>query len=238
MAAKQDQTKSRAKGGARRHPARAARTVAPPVPSAPDEFGAAGGMPMAPAGLPAADFSQAHHAVHELSWSEFERYVEALARAARRFKPEAVVGLVQGGVFVGGALASALHVEFFPVRVSQRSRDAHLAGVVDEMPKELAGRRVLVVDDVASSGDSLEFALRLLKALGARASKTAALVARPGRYAPDFVALESADFFVFPWDYAGLLADARFATGEEDVAAPPPRRGQRRPAQKAGAVRR
>ena len=42
---------------------------------------------------------------------------------------------------------------------------------------------------------------------------TAALVARPGRYRPDFSALESDQFFVFPWDYASLVADGRFEPG-------------------------
>jgi len=183
------------------------------VPSAsaslePDEFSASGGFV---AVAPGRDRSGERPAVRELSWADFDRLVQKVAVAAKAFKPEAVVGLVHGGVFVGGALASALKADFFPVRVTRRSRD-HQAGAAasDELPKELEGRRVLIVDDVAASGDSLEFALRAAKARGVRRLATASLVARPGRYAPDFSALESDELFVFPWDYAPLVNDGRF----------------------------
>lgn len=205
------------------------KQVAKPKPSRPtrvkrvevDEFSAAGGMPPMPRGFPASDFSRGQKVIKELSWGDFDRQVQALARAAAKsFKPEAVVGLVHGGVFVGGALASALKADFFPVRVTHRSRDTgHSSRVTDDMPKEVAGRRVLIVDDVASSGDSIEFAARLARAQGAKAIKSAALIARPGRFEPDFAALTSDEFFVFPWDYQDVVDDVRFEPELEKPAA-------------------
>ena len=206
-----------------------AKAVKPSKPSRPtnprrqapiDEFSAAGGMPAVPSGLPGSDFSRGRKSIRELTWGEFDREVQGLAReAARSFRPEAVVGLVHGGLFVGGALASALKVEFFPVRVTHRSRDTGRSSrVSDDMPSELAGRRVLIVDDVASSGDSIEFATRLAKTRGAKAIKSAALIARPGRFEPDFAAFTSDDFFVFPWDYQDVVEDVRFETADEKPA--------------------
>ncbi len=187
-----------------------------------DVFSAAGGMPNLPAGLPSTDFNRARQSLKELTWGEFDRQVQALAReAARSFRPEAVVGLVHGGVFVGGALASALKAEFYPVRVTHRSRDsASDARASEDLPRELAGKRVLIVDDVASSGDSIVFATKLARARGVKAVKSAALIARPGRFEPDFAAVTSADFFVFPWDYQDVIEDHRFDTGEAPVATP------------------
>jgi hypoxanthine phosphoribosyltransferase len=69
------------------------------------------------------------------------------------------------------------------------------------MPKELKGRRVLVVDDVASSGDTLELALALARKVGAREVRTCTLLARPDGFHPDFSARETDEFWVFPWDY-------------------------------------
>ncbi|MBX5484897.1 MAG: phosphoribosyltransferase domain-containing protein [Myxococcaceae bacterium] len=154
-------------------------------------------------------------AVKEMSWAEFDRLVQSMAlRLKRGFKPDAVVGVAHGGVFVGGAIASALGVEFFPVRISRRSRDRGANQVKKsklngEMPKELKGRRVLVVDDVASSGDTLELAKALAEKVGAKAIETACLVCKEEGYRPDYLALATEDLVVFPWDY-DLIEDARF----------------------------
>jgi hypoxanthine phosphoribosyltransferase len=177
-------------------------------PVEPDEFSAMGGLPVI--SVPGFDRSSGKHTVRDLTWAEFDAQVQALARQALgTFKPDAVVGLVHGGVFVGGALASALKLDFFPVRVTRRSRDTGSLAT-DDMPAELKGRRVLIVDDIASSGDSLEFALKLARAVGVKHLATLALLSRPGGYEPDFTGFTTADFFIFPWDYAPLVGDGRF----------------------------
>lgn len=170
-------------------------------------------QPESPAVLEGVDRSGSHSAAHEVSWAGFDLVVQQLAReVGKGFRPEAVVGVAHGGVFVGGALASALKCEFYPVRISRRSRDqgrAAARGLSGVMPKELAGRRVLVVDDIASSGDTLELAMQLAKNVGAKALATATLVSRPKGYQPDYCWQRSDAFFVFPWDYE-LAGSARY----------------------------
>jgi uncharacterized protein len=196
--------------------AKPSRPTNPKRPVPDDVFSAAGGMPSFPEGFVSRDGNRGKQSVRELTWGDFDRQVQALAREAlKTFKPEAVVGLVHGGVFVGGALASALKAEFYPVRVTHRSRDTGRSSrVTDDMPKEVSGKRVLIVDDVASSGDSIEFATRLARAQGAKSIKSAALISRTGRFEPDFVAVTSEDFFVFPWDYQDVVEDVRFEPEE------------------------
>ncbi len=151
------------------------------------------------------DQSRQRSSVQELTWMDFDKAVQELARAIRQdFKVEAVVGVAHGGVFMGGALSSALGCEFFPVRISRRSRDrgdANKPQLLGGMPRELKGRRVLIVDDVAASGDTLEMAILLAKKAGARQVKTACMVARPEGYAPDYQAMSTQAVLVFPWDY-------------------------------------
>jgi hypoxanthine phosphoribosyltransferase len=159
------------------------------------------------------DQSRQRSAVRELSWADFDRAVQEMARAIRKsYKTDAVVGVAHGGVFVGGAISSALGCEFFPVRISRRSRDrngSHKPLLTGEMPRELKGRRVLIVDDVAASGDTLEMATTLVRKTGAREVMTACLVARPEGYVPDFCALPTSAFVVFPWDYEPVMGDDR-----------------------------
>jgi hypoxanthine phosphoribosyltransferase len=168
--------------------------------------------PESPAVLEGVDRSGSQSTARELSWAEFDGVVQQLARALKKFRPDAVVGVAHGGVFVGGALASALKVEFYPVRISRRSRDQGVAAagkLTGVMPKELKGRRVAIVDDIAASGDTLELATALAKTAGAKAVATAVLVSRPQGFEPDFCWERTPVFFVFPWDY-DLSTDQRF----------------------------
>ncbi len=169
------------------------------------------------------DRSRGKSPLRELSWAQFDRLVQGLARQVKRkFNPEAVVGVAHGGVFVGGAIAGVLACDFYPVRISRRSRDKVVRSrprMFGEMPRELKGRRVLVVDDVAASGDTLELARELAKKVGAAKIATACLLSRPGGYAPDWTALPTDEFFVFPWDYATVSEDARFDIDPERAGA-------------------
>jgi hypoxanthine phosphoribosyltransferase len=169
--------------------------------------------PESPAVLEGIDRSGSHSAARELSWAQFDRVVQQLSRdLMRTFRPDAVVGVAHGGVFVGGALASALKVEFYPVRISRRSRDQGVSAapkLTGVMPKGLKGRRVVIVDDIAASGDTLELATELAKGVGATRVATAALISRPKGFEPDFCWERTSDFFVFPWDY-DLSTDQRF----------------------------
>lgn len=169
----------------------------------------------APRHLIGQDRSGPKSRVRELTWAQFDGHVQTLARTVRAaFKCDAVVGVAHGGVFVGGALASALKAEFFPVRISRRSRDKSsrhgMPKLYGQMPKELKGRKVLIVDDVSSSGDTLVLATELLQELGAKQVRTVTLITRAHGFVPDFTALTTDEFYVFPWDYSELTDDARF----------------------------
>ena len=175
-----------------------------------------------PPRVPGPDRSRGSQTVRELSWAQFDRMVQKLARAvAEKFRPQAVVGVAHGGVFVGGAMARALGAEFFPVRISRRTRGRELRTAPKlrgEIPPELKGKAVLIVDDICSSGDTLELAEALAAKVGAKETKSAVLVAREDRaYAPDFSAQVSDELFVFPWDY-DLVVDETFWSDAREAA--------------------
>ncbi len=148
--------------------------------------------------------------VREIGWAAFGEMARQLAgRIARRFRPDLVLGIVKGGVVVGGALAAALDAEFQPIRVKRRGDGRRPAP--GRLPS-LAGKRVLVVDDVAHSGETLAHARALATRAGAREVRTAVLVRRPGGSRPDWCAVETAELVVFAWDYqmehfAGAVGD-------------------------------
>lgn len=176
------------------------------------------------------DRSGGRSSARELTWAQFDRMIQSLARSVRQeWSPEAVVGVAHGGVFVGGALARALGCEFFPVRISRRSRDrapSKSPKLFGEMPKELKGRRVLVVDDVASSGDTLELAVALAKKAGAREAQTCTLLSRPEGFAPRWSSLETEDLVVFPWDYDLVVAETFWQPEQKPAPKPKAKRAK------------
>lgn len=140
-------------------------------------------------------------AVREISWAAFGDASRTLAaRIGESFLPDVVLGVAKGGVFVGGALSAALDADFVPVRLEKRRRDTTPVEALPQIP-DLRTKRVLVVDDVASTGATLARARALARKAGARDVKTAVLVVRPGGARPDWFALETDDLVLFAWDY-------------------------------------
>lgn len=141
-------------------------------------------------------------AMRELGWAAFGEVARVLAgRVALRFRPAVVVGIAKGGVFVGGALAAVLGADFYPVRIEKRRRDAApMPDRAAELPS-LAGKKVLVVDDVAATGATLAKGRALARKAGAKEVRTAVLVSRPQGARPDFAAFETDELILFGWDY-------------------------------------
>ncbi|AKU89677.1 phosphoribosyltransferase [Vulgatibacter incomptus] len=143
------------------------------------------------------------HGLRELDWPAIATSGRAIASKVKRvWDPEIVVGVAKGGVFAGQEISSALGLPFFPVRVHRRSRDSG-TGVeaAATMPGELRGHRVLVVDDIAGTGVTLEAAREAALEAGAVEVRTATLAMRKGGYRPDFHDFETSDLVIFAWDY-------------------------------------
>ena len=124
--------------------------------------------------------------MRELGWATFGEIARTFAAAiAQSFRPDVVVGIAKGGVFVGGALSAALGVDFYPIRIERRRRDAGaLPETIVELP-DLSKKKVRA----------------LARKAGAREVRTAVLVVRPDGARPDFSVFETNELVLFGWDY-------------------------------------
>jgi len=164
-----------------------------------------------------------------MSWAQFDAAVHALAREIESgFRPDLVVGIAPGGLFVGAALATALGRPFHPVRILRRSRDPITGKTPRAMvlPRAVKGARVLLVDDVIASGQTMERATQLARKAGARRIRTATLLCRDQGASADWTVLVMDGPLVFPWDYGPVTEDGRFDLAPEQETAP--RRGRSR----------
>jgi len=158
----------------------------------------------------------------EVSWPFFGETCRALAlRVARDYEPEVVLGIAKAGVIPGVVVAGMLQCEFASMMVTRRDADREPV-LVEGPPASIAGRRVLIVDETCDSGDTLKLALNEVRARHPAEVRTAVSF-RTGPYAPDYVAFETENFIILPWDkeivqdgelvirpsYAARLAEAR-----------------------------
>jgi len=118
--------------------------------------------------------------------------------------PDAILGVVRGGLFVAAGIAYALdlkdvrhvNVEYY-TDVGQTLPEPVVVGDVPHLA-DLAGRRVLVADDVADSGATLHFVRTLLPADAD--VRVAVLYTKPSSTYPPELAWRSTDRWIrFPW---------------------------------------
>jgi len=155
----------------------------------------------------------------DLSWEMFGELCRALAlKVARDFEPDLVVGVARAGAIPGAVVASILRKDFYALTISRREggevvRDR--PAVLSAAPLQCQGKKVLLVDEITSSGETLRLGLASIRDLGPREVRTATSFTRHGGYRPDFTALETDATIVFPWDrkiYQGeeLIVNPRY----------------------------
>jgi len=104
---------------------------------------------------------------------------------------------IPGHQVLSAALSSYASGEF------QRSKEFK----VGQFPtrQQIAGKRLLVVDEVCDTGHTLAETVRLLRELGAEEVVTAVLHYKPNRsetgYVPDFYVAQTDAWIVYPWEW-------------------------------------
>ena len=92
--------------------------------------------------------------------------------------------------------------------------------IMSAAPREAAGRRVLIVDEVTTSGNTLRLALAAVRAVHPTEVHTATSFARTRGYQPDFYALKTDAEVILPWDHHvlsddGFVANTRYGDAVE-----------------------
>lgn len=146
-----------------------------------------------------------------LSWELFGELSRALAvRVAHEYRPDLVIGIATAGVLPAATVAAMLGVEFESMRISRRDPEGGMREyprVLSPTPVAARGRRVLLVDEIATSGETLRLALAAVREVGPAEVRTATAFVRPGGYRPTYFALETESVIVFPWDRQVVSGD-------------------------------
>ncbi|TFD64519.1 phosphoribosyltransferase [Cryobacterium sp. Hb1] len=161
-----------------------------------------------------------------LQWTDFAAASRELATQVRGsgFHPDVVIAIARGGLLLAGAVSYALgtkscgsiNVEFY-TGIDERLPEPVLSAPMLDAPA-LAGKRVLLVDDVSDSGHTLALVMRLLGET-AMEVRTATLYTKPRTvHVPDFTWRETDKWIVFPWSALAPVAGALDSSAPETLA--------------------
>ena len=144
-----------------------------------------------------------------MNWERFDKLSKIVAEKIieSNYVPDMVIGLARGGWvfsrilcdFIGVKDLLSLKVEHWGITASPDGE----AKLKYPFTIDLTGKRVLVVDDITDTGESLLKAVEHIKSLKPSEIKTTALLHIEGsKFKPDFFAEEiSWKWVVFPWNF-------------------------------------
>jgi hypoxanthine phosphoribosyltransferase len=146
--------------------------------------------------------------VLEIEWPFFGELSRGLAlKVAREYDPEVVIGIATAGVIPGAVIAAIMAREFHSLVVSRKFGSTlarETPAIFGSAPKEVRGRRVLIVDETCDSGDTIRLAISAVTDAGAAEIKTAVSF-QTGAYTPDFHAIATESTIILPWDKEILM---------------------------------
>ncbi len=145
-----------------------------------------------------------------LTWDAVGKCLDSLKSQidTKGITPTEIVAISRGGMILGTYLGNRYGVRDVQIlsiirNSSDQKRSERGEPVLRWMMPEgsLKGQTVLLADDIAGDGGTLEFALDLLKQRGAERVFTVVVVKNANtRFEPDFHAVEVDEWTIFPWE--------------------------------------
>ncbi|MCP4646868.1 MAG: phosphoribosyltransferase [bacterium] len=143
------------------------------------------------------------------SWEDAEKASASLTEKINSsgFSPDIIIAISRGGLIPARLLSDFLNVPvLYTIRISFYSS----VGVRREKPEvtqplsvDIKGKKILIVDDIADSGKSLELAEQYIIPLNPAEIKTATIHYKPGSIVkPDFFVSTTEAWVIYPWERA------------------------------------
>ncbi len=151
----------------------------------------------------------------QYDWDEVYELCRELAKKIREsnFRPDAIVAVARGGWVPARILADLLFVkELYSVKAEHWGIVATPTGkarITQPLTADLSGKSVLVVDDVADTGETVEIVAKHVMERNAKEVRTAVIdFKHTSKFVPDYYAreMENWAWIVYPWS---LYEDAK-----------------------------
>lgn len=146
-----------------------------------------------------------------VSWRDIERWSKDIVRKVMEsgYEPEIVIGLARGGLVPARLIADYLNIkDLYAVKTEHWGVTATPDGkakLAQGLQVDIRGKKVLVVDDITDTGQSLKLAVKHIKGQKPKEIKTATLLhITHSKYVPNYYSEEVPEdnwtWFIFPWN--------------------------------------
>lgn len=143
------------------------------------------------------------------SWDYLNKSCKEVVRKMKkdRFRPDVVIALSRGGFVPARSICDMLIVkDLVSIKVDHWGLTATKDGKANiryPLKVDLTGKKILIVDDITDSGESMIVSLDFLKSLNPKEIKTAtALHIKTSKFKPDYYGEEiDWKWVIFPWNY-------------------------------------
>ncbi|VVB86948.1 Xanthine phosphoribosyltransferase [uncultured archaeon] len=167
-----------------------------------------------------------------VSWDEAYRLAKIIANKIKRsgFKPDLVIGIARGGLVPARTVCDfLLHKDLTSIKVEHWGIAATLGKARMKFPLpaeiEISGKNILIVDDVADTGDTYSLIMDYLKEKNPAEVRTAVLQYKTcSKFVPDYWGekLDEWEWIIYPWalfeDMTGFIGKVLAQPGTaEDI---------------------
>jgi hypoxanthine phosphoribosyltransferase len=159
----------------------------------------------------------------KLTWSDIEELCRVLAeKIEERAVPfDVIIGISRGGWVPARLLSDILGSdEIDTVRVKfykSVGKTAKKPVILLSTQIDIHGKDILLVDDIADTGESLAATVEHLKEKGAKSIFTLTLVKKPqSRFTPDLFVRETPHWVIFPWEISETMRNITATSDSEE----------------------
>ena len=139
----------------------------------------------------------------KISWEKLYKDCVTLSQKAREAEPDEIVAISRGGVVMGRLLS-----DFLSLPMSNISMQSYVGTMQTKEPeivagltKNITGKTILLVDDVADTGKTFKKAVPYMESLGAKKVYAVAPYVKPHAiFSPDFWIEKIGSWIVFPYE--------------------------------------
>jgi len=144
-----------------------------------------------------------------ISWNYARELSEIVAGKIKNsgFKPDIIIAIIRGGMVPAMNLSDLLGIkDIFTLKVEHWGITATRSGKAElkvPLHASIEGKRVLLVDDLTDTGESIKVSLDHLKELNPAEIKTATLLHKSqSEFTPDFYAEDRGEWkwLILPWN--------------------------------------